>query len=298
LSALAERGYALRHAADLARQRPARVLLVALLTALTLATPLLAAALTEAAQDWIAQTRAGPEVSLFVKPGTAARELEALRTRLSALDGVATVRLVPREQAFAELAKRTGVSVGEGRANPLPDVLVARFPFGARTEQIERIAIDARGWPGIDAVRADNDGYQRVLAVAGPLREAAVGAGLVALGALLLAQALALMQLVAPERDEARLLALVGARPGFIVRGYAYLAAATTAIGALLGVAGAHAALAWAVPRLAMAAMALGPAPVWPAFPLPAAAITVAAAALLGGLTGALMCRIGLGRVR
>ncbi len=131
-----------------------------------LALPLLVLAIAYTALPWISRVQVGPEVSVFVKSAHRAREIEALRAQLAASAGVASVRLIPRDQAYAELCARSGIAAASGEhANPLPDVLVARFAMDAWIPPRSSAPLPAaRQWPGVDAVQADLQWYRRLIA--------------------------------------------------------------------------------------------------------------------------------------
>jgi len=78
MSAFSDRSFGLRRAAATVAHRPGRFLLSVLLGTTALATLLLLIALAYTASLWAARVQAGPEVSLFVTPGTAPRELDEL----------------------------------------------------------------------------------------------------------------------------------------------------------------------------------------------------------------------------
>jgi cell division transport system permease protein len=238
MSALGDRAYAVRRAIAMLGHRPGRFLLGLLLATAALTLPLLVIAIGYTAAPWLARAPAGPEVSLFITPSTQPAEVDSISARLLASPGVIAVRLIPRDQAYAELVRRSGIAAAPSeRPNPLPDVLVARFAWSQEAAAIERVAAEARQWSGIDAVQADLGWYRRIGAMA---RASAAPAGaLVALcGALvMLALIAAAAAQVEMRRDEVELLTQIGARPSFIVRPYAYAAALTLGLAAVLALA-------------------------------------------------------------
>jgi cell division protein FtsX len=295
VSALAERRAAVAHALRLLAARPAPTALVVLLAAAVVCALALASAFARAGALAAEASGAGPEVSVFVRPGTAPAELDALRARLAAVEGVRTVRVVPRDQAFAELGKRAGLNL-EGRANPLPDVLIARFALLGDPARVGALAAAARSWPGVDAVRADNDGYTRLARTASPLAEAGRAASAVALICAGIALLLGLVVLVRPDHGEATVLLLGGATRRAVVRPYAYVAAVALGLGSAVGLASAAAAWEWLAARWSAALQPWGAVAVpADAFSLGAGALAVAAAAVAGGVAGAIVSRLHLG---
>lgn len=286
MSAVSERLYALRQALRVIAQQPGRFYLSVIIAGAALALPLLVAALTLAALPQWKAAKLGPEISVFVKIGTAPREVEALRSRLTTVSGVTDVRLIPRDQAFAELSKRSGLAAGtaDSRSNPLPDTLVARFTFTMDPAAIDRTAVEVRQWSGVDTVQSEIGWYRRLSA----LRQAglAVAVGFTGLVGLLIVTALigAAQMTIQLRPDETRLLQLVGARQRFVRRPYAYVGALTLATGAALAIGMAWITLELLGRREGALASVLSSAGVPPWFPL----ALVMGASLLGGAVGAL----------
>ena len=299
MSAVGHRAYALRRAIAMLGQRPGRFLMGLLLATAALALPLLVLAMTYTALPWISRVQIGPEVSVFVKSGTAPTEIEALRAQLAASAGVTNVRLIPREQAYAELVRRSSIAAATGEnANPLPDVLVARFEWTRDPATIERAAATARQWPGVDAAQADLQWYRRLIAgghaVAMPvLALAALGLALVFLA--LIAAAATQVEL---RRDEAELLTMLGARRAFIVRPYAYASALTLALASVLALALATITLATTEPALAELAQSSGELLRWREVPAWALGLAVLGATVFGALVGDFTLRGHIRRYR
>jgi cell division transport system permease protein len=298
MSAIAERIYALRRALNLVALQPGRYVLAVSLCAAALALPLLVAALAVAAAPAWKAVRAGPELSVFVRIGTPPGELQVLRERLAALDGVHAVRVIPRDQAFGELSKRLGLGAtsSDARSNPLPDALVARFALTVDPAAVDRAAAASRQWPGVDAVQSDIEWYRRLVAARqfGTL----VITGMAGLIGLLLFAALiaAAVLSVQVSAAEVAVLRLVGAQPEFVRRPYAYAGALALATGASVALAMTWATLSWIAPRLGPFAQHLDLSAVWPsdlAWLVPA---VVMAATLGGGAVAALAARRQIGR--
>jgi len=296
VSAFGHRAYALRRALAMLGQRPGRFLLGLLLATAALALPLLILAMAYTAAPWITRVQAGPELSVFVTPGTGSPEIEALRARLAASPGVAGVLLIPRDQAYAELVRRSGIAAAGERANPLPDVLVVRFGWTWDPAAIERAAAAARQWPGVDAVQADLQWYRRLIAGGNAVAMPMLALAALTLTLVFLALTGAAAAQVELRRDEMDLLTLIGARRAFIVRPYAYAAALTLALAAVLALALATITLATTEPALAGLAQTSGEPFRWRAVPAWALVLAVLLATLFGGLVGTLTLRRRIGR--
>jgi cell division transport system permease protein len=250
MSALSDRGYGLSRARALILAQPGAFLLSILLSALALAVPMFVALIGVMALPWLDANQPRPEIAVVLAPGLSAREVETVKGALSALDDVHSVNWIARDQALADLAKRYGLGAGEGRPNPLPDVLVARFRTGADADQIARHAIAIKGLAGIASVRTDLDWYRRFLSIA------RLGVGLLACLAALALLLVLLVVFVAVRGQtvfraiEFRVLRLLGATPAFIARPYVYLAAISLTLATLLAVAAATVGLALVRPPL------------------------------------------------
>jgi cell division transport system permease protein len=287
MSAWSDRSYAWRRTLALAGARPGGFLLGIVLCAFALAIPLLLAALLHSALPWSARLQAGPEIALFVAPGTAPRELDELKGRLAALDGVTGVRLIPRDQAYAELSKRAGLATTPAvRSNPLPDVLVARFAVAAAPEAIERAATATRGWKGVDAVQSGADWHRRLTAMGRAAGRVLLVVGALAAALIALVLVLAAQGQVQRHSRETALLRLVGARTAFIVRPYAYAGALTLGLGAALAMAAVVGAQGLIGPSIAALAAMYDQSWAWPQTPPWVPAALVAAAAALGWIAG------------
>lgn len=259
MSTLATRWFALKRAAAMIRDQPGAFLLNVALAAAALAAPLFMAAIAYSMAPLVARIQAGPEVSVFVALGTSSSDLDQLRLKLTAVEGVVGVRLIARDQAFAELSRRSGLAPGAvPRSNPLPDVLVARFAATTSPDAVERSAASVRGWTGVDSVRLDIEWFRRAAAIAGT-------AGLVLAVVAGLAFVLIVLVLVAAvrlqaesRRDETAVLQLAGAPTSFIVRPYAYAGALTLGLGAALALAIAAGGTLIVAPRIAALAATYG----------------------------------------
>jgi cell division protein FtsX len=259
MSAVATRWFALKRAVALVQGQPGSFLLNVTLAGTALAVPLFLAILAYALAPWTARIEAGPELNIFVAVGTSTGDLEQMRLKLAAIDGVTGVRLIGRDQAYAELSRRSGLASGATpRSNPLPDVLVARFAAKVGPEVVERAAVSVRDWTGVDSVRLDIEWFRRAsaLARAAGLVLVVVAGLTLALIALVLVAAVRLQ--AESRRDETAVLHLAGARSSFIVRPYAYAGALTLGLGAALGLAIAVCGTLLVEPRITALAAAFG----------------------------------------
>jgi cell division transport system permease protein len=175
------------------------------------------------------------EVTAFVSTSAGASEVKALAARLESIDGVARVRVISREQAWAEIQRRArdGQGFADVRPNPLPDAIAVEFQPQLAASTVESAIGTITKQPRVDSVQADIEWYRRLLGIL----QAAAGAGfaLIALFAVLGAVVvLGLVRLLAVvDPSELHLLDQIGAEDGFMRRPFVYAGAT------LLGLAAA-----------------------------------------------------------
>ncbi len=298
MKALAVRGYALREMLRLLRRRPGSFVLAVLLAAAAFTVPLFSAPVMLAAAPLADELRLGPEINLFLAPATPSAEIRQLQSSLSRRPNVTRVEWITREAALESLVQRSGTAIGDLKANPLPDVLVVSLAADTPPAALETAAAEMRSLPRVESVGADT-GWHGKLAAA--LRTAAT-AGLLLLGlsaALLVLIVLGAVQLqLSTSRDDIRVLRLVGADDGFIVRPFAYAGGLTLACAALLAAALASAALGRVGTQASELAGLYGLTLTIPPLRLEWLAAVVALAAFVGYVTAALGTRWTLGTGR
>jgi len=232
MSALTAQRYALGRAVAMVRDRPVAFLLGVALAAIALALPLAIASVLWAARPALALIQPAPEASVFVSTRATPGDVNALKGRLEAAQGVAGVTLQPKDAALAQLIKRSGfvTTPAELGANPLPAGLIARLQWPAPEQSLDALATTVKGWPLVDSVRSDLDWYRKVRALGrlGLTVVVVFGGLVVLLVALILVGTVRLH--ASTRADEVAVLELVGATPRFIVRPYAYSAALTLAL--------------------------------------------------------------------
>ena len=175
------------------------------------------------------------EVTAFVAGGTGPAEVKSLSARLEGIAGVARVRFVAREQAWAELQRRArdGQGFGEIRPNPLPDALVAEFVAGIEPAIVTAAAAAMSKLPRVESVQAETEWYRRVILVSGAVR-ALLAAPAIIMSLLVVVVTFGVVrQAVTQDPAELRLLDQIGAENEFIRRPFVYAGSV------LLGIAAA-----------------------------------------------------------
>lgn len=155
------------------------------------------------------------EVHVFLNVGAPRAQAQRLVARVRALPGVARVRLVPRETAWAEYRSRYPYPEDlDGLAdNPLPDKLEVST---ARPQDTLRLAEELRKWSQVAHVNEGRQALHQLLAITGIVRTVSLGlAVLLAVGAVAVVGNMIRVTLFARRRD-IRVMQLVGATNGMI----------------------------------------------------------------------------------
>ena len=155
------------------------------------------------------------EVHAFVRADATREQSVALVDQVKQLPGVTSVRLVTKEEAWAQMRKTyANPSDLEGlQENPLPDKLEIRTELPSQTLSV---ADAIRNLPQIDEVKEERTLLKNLLAIANVIRIAGmVGIALLALGTASIVGNAIKMTLYARRRD-IRVMQLVGATNGAI----------------------------------------------------------------------------------
>jgi len=100
--------YALRVALRRLLGQPFSCLANVLVVALSLTLPLVGMAVLSSTQPVLGQLRVDAQITVFLARDTNTMQLQQLARRLQTEDGVAQLRIVPRDQALAQLKTRPG----------------------------------------------------------------------------------------------------------------------------------------------------------------------------------------------
>jgi len=194
-------------------------------------------------------------VTAYLAAPLSDRAARELATRVSTLEGVASVEVVTREEALRRFESAAGDRAGllDGLVeNPLPASLEIALVPGERTrEGIDRLAEALLRLPGIVEVGHGQEWVETYGRVLSGLRAVSAALGAVLALAALLIVANTIRLAVYARRDEVEILALVGASRGFIGTPFVLEGLLQGTAGALLAVA-----LLWVVFRVAAALLA------------------------------------------
>lgn len=241
--------YALQVALRRLRLHPFSSLANIVVIALMLTVPILGAAVLQSSQPLARQLAVAPELTLFLSPGTSASQQQSLleRLRQQAGDKITQARLLPRDQAMAQLrADPTWAQALDALTdNPLPDALIVTLrDSDAPARDAQALADTWRQWPGVDHVQLDSEWVRRLESL---LSFVKVGLGLLAIAVIVvvLATVFNTVRLQAlTQREEIAVARLVGATESFVRRPFLYLGALTGLAASLLALLLAWLALA------------------------------------------------------
>lgn len=224
--------YALRVAVRRLRGHPFSTLITIVVIALTLAVPIIGAALLASGQPLARQIAVAPELTVFIKADTAQKDQSALldRIRDTAGENITSARLQSREQALKTLrADPTWAQALDALPdNPLPDAIVVTLrDSDSLADKAGSLAKQWRNWPHVDHVQLDSEWVRRLESLLG---FAHWGLGMLGLGVaiVVLATVFNTVRLQAlTQREEIAVARLVGATESFVRRPFLYLGALT-----------------------------------------------------------------------
>src|SRR5690606_27807588 len=228
------------------RNQPVSSLCNILVISLSLAVPIVVAAVLDTARPVISQLPVSAEVTLYLDlsaPPEAARKISAELQRAHA-EEIESLEIVTREQALQLLRSRPAWSdaLAVLPDNPLPDAIVItlrQHPEIAQTT--DRLSKQWRELDLVDAVQVDSAWVQRLQAL---LDFLGIGLWMLAMGVavVVLATVFNTVRLQAlTQREEIAIARLVGATESFVRRPFLYLGALTGLLSSALAVT-----IAWA----------------------------------------------------
>lgn len=214
------------------RQQPFSSLCNILVISLSLAVPIVVAAVLDTARPVVRQLPVSAEITLYLQrsaaPAEAARLADELRKRHQ--EHIESVQVIQRDQALAELRRRPAwaEALAVLPENPLPDAVVVtlrQHPEIAETSS--RLSAEWARLEPVETVQLDSLWVQRLQAM---LDFMGMGLWLLATGVavVVLATVFNTVRLQAlTQREEIAVARLVGATESFVRRPFLYLGALT-----------------------------------------------------------------------
>jgi len=165
------------------------------------------------------------QITLFLSLDTSDPDIEKLRLRLAALEGIESVEYVSAEQALHEFRQLSELDhLIDGLAdNPLPPTLVLT-PFTSAKEprKLSRMVSEFRSYPGVDHVQFDMQWLQRLQAISDVVFRAITVIGITLALSVLLVVGNSVRLDIENRRAEIEVTKLIGATNRFIRRPFLY----------------------------------------------------------------------------
>lgn len=225
---LRQHGYAIVHMLSRMIAQPTSSLLNIFVIALALALPLLGWSILNSVQPLAREFAAEPELTVFMRTNAERRDATELQIKIEKqLAGhIQNIRLVPREQALADLKANAAYAdaVSALPNNPLPDALVVRLKSSeALAKRTEAVAANIRSYPKVDQVIVDSAWVKRLEAALRFFSLALVLlSGIICMAVLATLFNTIRMQILA-QQEEIKVAQLVGATASFVRRPFFYL---------------------------------------------------------------------------
>lgn len=224
--------YALMVALRRLKVQPFSSLANLVVISLTLAVPILGAAILLAAQPVVREIPISPEMTIFMKQDAKLEQAQALTAaiRKDFEPLLAQARLVSNEQALRQLKGNPtwADALAVLPSNPLPHAIVLTLheapDLAARADTL---AQELQSRPGVDSVLLDSEWVQRLEAI---LRFIRIGLWILmaGVGVVVIATVFNTVRLQAlSQREEIAVARLVGATEAFVRRPFLYMGALT-----------------------------------------------------------------------
>jgi cell division transport system permease protein len=191
--------------------------------------------------DVLAAWKRGARIMAYLKPDAAAGTALSLKRAIESIDGVATARFIPRDEALSHLKAqmpRQASLFDHLAENPLPDAFEIRLlPTDEGWERIERIAAGIGAFADVDDVEYGQQWVATVRGIVDLLRLASVvTAGLFLLASVAIV-ANTIRLVIYSRQQEVEIMRLVGASEGFIKAPFYIEALIQGLAGAAIGLA-------------------------------------------------------------
>lgn len=160
------------------------------------------------------------QISVFLRENIALPAAQELRRALRADAGIASVRLIDKEQSLAEYRDWSGFAdvIDSLSYNPLPHVLVVQ----PARDDVAALAQRLAGRPEVSSVQHDQQWMERLLSLLDILRRLAIVLSCVLAGAVLLIVGNFIRLSVHDHKPEIEVAKLFGATDSFIQRPFLY----------------------------------------------------------------------------
>ncbi|MFI8745963.1 permease-like cell division protein FtsX [Pseudomonas sp. NPDC077186] len=209
----------------LARQ-PIGSFFTCLVMAVALSLPMGLALLLDNVEKLGGSWQRAAQISLFLELEAGEREGQALREQIAALDDVAEVEWISREQALEEFQQLSGLgeALKELPQNPLPGVILVT-PVEVDKAKLEALRLRLAELPRVQQAQLDLVWVERLTAILKLGDRFVFGLSLLLILALLLVIGNTIRLHIENRRAEIEVIKLVGGTDGYVRRPFLYMGA-------------------------------------------------------------------------
>jgi cell division transport system permease protein len=207
----------------LARQ-PFANLMTILVIAVTLALPAALHLVIKNAQSVSGSWANALDFSVYLKDGTSVEAATALARLIEQRADVASVSLIPADEALAEFKEQSGFgeALDHLRDNPLPHALVVRPGSSNTAASMTLLQEEIANLPEADFVQADTEWVQRFHAILDILQRGITMASILLGAAIVIVIGNTIRLDIQNRREEIEVTKLIGASNAFVRRPFLY----------------------------------------------------------------------------
>ena len=220
---------------QLSRQPVATALTIAVI-GIALALPASLQVLVQSGQTFAGNWRDIRDFSVYLKPGAALDAARDLARSLKKHPGVAETKVIPADDALAEIGKDPafGEVLKVLKTNPLPHTLVVRPTADASPGELAQIKAELSARPDVDLVQLDTQWLARLAAILDVVRRAVWIATVLLVGAVIVIVGNTIRLDIQNRRQEIEVAKLLGATDAFVRRPFLYTGFWYGALGGLV----------------------------------------------------------------
>ncbi len=205
-------------------QQPFANLMTILVIAVTLALPAALHLVIKNAQSVSGSWANALDFSVYLKDGTSVEAATALARLIEQRADVASVTLIPADQALAEFKEQSGFgeALDHLRDNPLPHALVVRPGSASTAGSMTLLQEEIANLPEADFVQADTEWVQRFHAILDILQRGITMASILLGAAIVIVIGNTIRLDIQNRREEIEVTKLIGASNAFVRRPFLY----------------------------------------------------------------------------
>lgn len=180
------------------------------------------------------------EITVFTDRAAGKNTVAQLSEKIAAVPRVSETRIVPKEEALAQVNQSLGLKTRKAGSNPLPDIIVATIAKNASEAEITAAAEAIQKIDGVDSIAYDDQWSVHLAALIKAISVTMATFGAIILALVLLVIGASVRMTTAAQSDEMRVLYLFGATDSFIKRPYVWRGFLTMALAAMVSLELSH----------------------------------------------------------